>query len=113
MPEGDSYARAARQVGAVLSGEVIEGVAGSAPATRRWSDRILGARVTEVRSQGKRLLIALDTGITISGHLGMNGRVRVGRGPAESRARRACCCRPPDHHVVFRRVADRQHIAAR
>ena len=80
MPEGDSYARTARRVGAALSEATIVGVAGSAPAVRRWSAKILDSRVTEVRSRGKRLLITFDCGVTISGHLGMNGRVQVGPG---------------------------------
>jgi endonuclease-8 len=80
MPEGDSYARAARRVGAALSGATIVGIAGSAPAIRRWSAQILDSRVTEVRSLGKRLLITFDCAVTISGHLGMNGRVQVGQG---------------------------------
>lgn len=80
MPEGDSYARAARRVQAALAGATIQAVAGSSPAVRRWSARILDSRVTNVRSYGKRLLVTLDSGITISGHLGMNGRVRVAAG---------------------------------
>ena len=100
MPEGDSYARAAARVGAVLSGQRIERVAGSAAATRRWSARIIEARVTGVRSRGKRLLITLDTGITISGHLGMNGRVRVGRGMREPGAE-SLLLQTSQHHVLF------------
>ena len=100
MPEGDSYARAAARVGAVLSGQQIEQMAGSAGATRRWSARIIGARVTEVRSRGKRLLITFDTGITISGHLGMNGRVRVGRGMREPGSE-SLLLQTSQHHVVF------------
>lgn len=100
MPEGDSYARAANKVGAVLSGEMIEGVGGSAPATSRWLARIIGARVIEVRSQGKRLLITLDTGITISGHLGMTGRIRVGRGTREP-GPESLLLQTAHHHVVF------------
>ena len=100
MPEGDSYARAASRVGAVLSGEEIELMAGSAPATRRWSDRIVGARATEVRSHGKRLLITLDTGITISGHLGMNGRVWVGRGRRDPGSE-SLLLQTAQYHVVF------------
>ena len=100
MPEGDSYARAARKVGAVLSGSVIEAVAGSAPAVRRWSARILGSRVTEVRSQGKRLLVTFDSGITISGHLGMNGRVWVRPGK-RSPGPESLLLQTATHHVVF------------
>lgn len=100
MPEGDSYARAAARVGAVLLGQQIEAMAGSAAATRRWSARIIGARVTGVRSRGKRLLITFETGITISGHLGMNGRVRVGRGMREP-GPESLLLQTSRHHVAF------------
>ena len=100
MPEGDSYARAAARVRAVLSGQRIDRLAGSAAAARRWSGRIIEARVTEVRSRGKRLLIRLDTGITISAHLGMNGRVRVGRGFREPGSE-SLLLQTSQHHVVF------------
>jgi endonuclease VIII len=100
MPEGDSYARAARRVGAVLSGATIEGVGGSAPAIRRWSARILDARVTAVRARGKRLLIELDTGVTISGHLGMNGRVYVAAGQRRP-GPESLLLQTATHHVKF------------
>lgn len=100
MPEGDSYARAARRVAAVLSGATIEGVAGSAPAVRRWSAKILDSRVTGVRSRGKRLLITFDSGITISGHLGMNGRVQVGSGRRRP-GPESLLLQTATHYVVF------------
>lgn len=100
MPEGDTYARAAARVGAVLSGQQIEAMAGSATAPRRWSARIIGARVTEVRSRGKRLLITFENGITISSHLGMNGRVRVGRGMRRPGSE-SLLLQTSGHHVVF------------
>lgn len=100
MPEGDSYAHAARRVGAALSGATIEGVAGSAPAIRRWSARILDSRVTNVRSRGKRLLITLDSEITISSHLGMNGRVRVAPGNRRP-GPESLLLQTATHHVVF------------
>jgi endonuclease-8 len=100
MPEGDSYARAARRVGAALSGATIVGIAGSAPAIRRWSAKILDSRVTDVRSRGKRLLITFDCGITISGHLGMNGRVQVGAGVRRPGSE-SLLLQTSTHHVVF------------
>lgn len=99
MPEGDSYARAARRVDAVLSGETIDEVAGSSPTIRRWSDRILDSRVTGVRSVGKRLLIALDSGVTISTHLGMSGRVQVGTGRRRPGSE-TLLLQTASHHVV-------------
>jgi len=112
MPEGDSYARAARRVGAVLSGATIESLAGSAPAIRRWSARILDSRVTEVRARGKRLLIELDSGITISGHLGMNGRVLVAPGQRRPGSE-SLLLQTATHHVTFnaaRIEADRSAV---
>jgi len=100
MPEGDSYARAARRVGAALSEATIVGIAGSAPAIRRWSGKILDSRVTDVRSRGKRLLIRLDCGLTISGHLGMNGRVQVGVGMRRP-GPESLLLQTATHHVVF------------
>ena len=100
MPEGDSYARAARRVGAALSGATIVGIAGSAPAVRRWSAKILDSRVTDVHSRGKRLLIRFDCGITISGHLGMNGRVQVGPGMRRP-GPESLLLQTAAHYVVF------------
>ena len=100
MPEGDSYARAARRVEAALSEATIEVVAGSAPAIRRWSAKILDSRVTHVRARGKHLLITFDSGITISGHLGMNGRVRVGTGQRRP-GPESLLLQTATHHVVF------------
>lgn len=100
MPEGDSYARAARRVAAALSSANIELVSGSAPAVRRMSAKILDSRVTDVRSRGKRLLITFDSGITISGHLGMNGRVQVGLGQRRP-GPESLLLQTSTHHVVF------------
>ena len=100
MPEGDTYARAARRVEEALSGAIIETVAGSAPAVRRWSGKILDSRVTEVRSRGKRLLITFDSGVTISGHLGMDGRVRAAPG-LRSPGSESLLLQTATHHVVF------------
>ena len=101
MPEGDSYARAARRVGAALSGGTIIGIAGSSPAVRRWSAKILDSRVTDVRSLGKRLLIAFDCGVIISAHLGMNGRVQVGAGVRRPGSENLLL-QTAAHHVVLR-----------
>lgn len=77
MPEGDSYTRAARRVTPVLVGRRIERVEGSAPAVRRRSGRLVGATVETVRTNGKHLLIDLESGLTVHVHLGMAGKVRT------------------------------------
>ena len=75
MPEGDSYTRAADRLRPVLVDRVVEAVDG-VPAVRRWSDRVVGSTVTDIRTHGKHLLIDLD-GVSIHVWLGMPGRFRV------------------------------------
>ncbi len=79
MPEGDSYTRARRRIAPILIGRTIERVQGSAPDVRRHSSRLLGATVETVRTHGKHLMIDCDVGLTVHVHLGMPGRIRVGR----------------------------------
>jgi endonuclease-8 len=100
MPEGDSYARAAIRVREVLADQSLTSVAGSSPAMRKWSGRILDATVSGVRTHGKRLLIDLDRGITISAHLGMNGRVQVFPGTRRPGSE-TLTLQTATHHVVF------------
>ncbi|HET8740352.1 MAG TPA: DNA-formamidopyrimidine glycosylase family protein [Acidimicrobiia bacterium] len=77
MPEGDSYVRAADRARPVLIGNEITDVGGSAPEIRARSEALIGATATDVRTQGKHLLIDVDSGYTIHIHLGMPGRVRT------------------------------------
>lgn len=77
MPEGDTYAKAARRATNVLTGEVITAVEGSANAVRRYSRVILDRKVESVRTVGKNLLIDFDSGLTVRIHLGMTGTVQV------------------------------------
>ena len=79
MPEGDSYTRAADRIRPVLVGHFIEAVDGSAGQVRRRARRLVGARILDVRTHGKHLLIDTDSGLSVHVHLGMPGRVRVSR----------------------------------
>lgn len=79
MPEGDSYAYAARRIIPILVGEPVTAVEGSSPAVRRRADAILGQTVESVRTRGKHLLIDLASGLSIHVHLGMSGRVLTTR----------------------------------
>ncbi len=73
MPEGDTIYRAAQRVGTALTGRRLSAVKGSAPAIRTTSSRLTGARIEQVRSVGKHLLIESDTDLTIRTHLRMSG----------------------------------------
>lgn len=70
MPEGDTVAKVANVLRKELDGElltrcVIRGVYGS--------ERLAGARVIEVETLGKHLLIHLDRDVQLRVHLGMHG----------------------------------------
>lgn len=79
MPEGDSYARAATRMRAVLADRVVVAVDGIGEVRRR-SERILGRRVEAVRTHGKHVMVDLDSGWTVHVWLGMPGRVVVTAG---------------------------------
>lgn len=81
MPEGDTYAQAARRLRSALVGRRLVAVDGVA-AIRARADRIVGADVEAVRTHGKHLLIDLSTGLTIHTWLGMPGRWRLYRSEA-------------------------------
>lgn len=77
MPEGDSYVHAAYAARPILLDEKIVAVEGSAPSIRRYSSRIVGSTVGEVRTYGKHLFVDLDSGYSVHVHLAMNGTLRV------------------------------------
>ncbi len=76
MPEGDSYARAAAKLRPALVGKELLEVDGS-PNVRRWANRLVGARVADIRTHGKHLLIDVEGAMTIHVWLGMPGRWRI------------------------------------
>ena len=75
MPEGDTVYRAAQQLDAGLSGQVLTRSDFRIPslATKDLS----GATVTETVSRGKHLLTRFDNGVTLHTHLKMEGHWAV------------------------------------
>jgi endonuclease VIII len=71
MPEGDTLARTAAVLRAVLVGALVTRAAGRTGGAA--VGRLEGSRVVAVQSRGKHLLIDVDTGLTLHSHLGMTG----------------------------------------
>jgi endonuclease-8 len=84
VPEGDSVYRAARQLDAGLSGQVLTRSDFRIPSLA--TSDVSGATVLETVSRGKHLLTRFDNGITLHTHLKMEGRWFVH--PVGSRWRR-------------------------
>lgn len=118
MPEGDTYAQAARRLRSALVGHPLVAVDGVA-AVRSRADRMVGAEVEGVRTHGKHLLVDLSSGLTIHTWLGMPGRWRVYRSGARWHEDRgaarvvldtgeavAVCFSAPTVEVERRRVLD-------
>lgn len=90
MPEGDTLVRVADGLRPYLVGHRVTAAAARAPGPQ--AQRLVGATVTAVESQGKNLLIRFDNGLEIRTHLRMQGswhRYRPGerwrRPPARAR----------------------------
>lgn len=77
MPEGDSLFRFAARLRPVLEGKVVEGARSHGPGPVPQVHRIVGATCTNVRAQGKNLLISFDNGLALRGHLRMYGTWHV------------------------------------
>ncbi len=90
MPEGDTLFRAAAGLRPHLVGRAVTAARARRPGPQ--IERVVGATITDVESQGKNLLIRFDNGLELRTHLRMNGswhRYRAGerwRRP-EARAR--------------------------
>ena len=79
MPEGDTLFRTAEVLRSVLGGRRIVAARGRAGGAH--VERLAGSTVTDVRAQGKHLLIGTDAGLTLHTHLRMHGswhRYRAG-----------------------------------
>jgi endonuclease VIII len=90
MPEGDTLFRTAAGLRPHLVGRVVTAARATRPGPQ--VERIVGATIGAVESQGKNLLIRFDNGLVIRTHLRMNGswhRYRPGerwrRGEARAR----------------------------
>jgi endonuclease VIII len=71
MPEGDTLFRTAAGLRPHLVGRVVSGARARRPGPQ--VDRIVGATVSAVESQGKNLLIRFDNGLELRTHLRMSG----------------------------------------
>ena len=97
MPELPEVETVARDLRKLLVGRSLAGVrrgrkALRQPWSRAWEKKLAGRRVDSVRRRGKWLLIGLDNGEILLGHLGMTGRLTVtARGKSADR----------HTHVVF------------
>ena len=89
MPELPEVETVMRGLQACLQGHVIRH-AGVHRADLRWklprglAARLTGARVTGFRRRGKYMLMRLEGGTSVLIHLGMSGRMVIGRGPANA-----------------------------
>lgn len=50
------------------------------PFPERFAERLTGRRIVTIRRRAKYMLIELDDGAVVIGHLGMSGRMQVGAG---------------------------------
>jgi endonuclease-8 len=73
VPEGDALFRFANRLRPALEGNVIRGARAHGPGPVPQVHRIVGATCTQVRSQGKNMLISFDNGLVLRGHLRMYG----------------------------------------
>src|SRR6476660_5666588 len=71
MPEGDTLFRTAAGLRPHLVGRVVTAARATRPGPQ--VERIIGATIGAVESQGKNLLIRFDNGLEIRTHLRMNG----------------------------------------
>jgi formamidopyrimidine-DNA glycosylase len=89
MPELPEVETVMRGLQACLQGHVIRH-AGVHRADLRWklprglAARLTGARVIGFRRRGKYMLMRLEGGTSVLIHLGMSGRMVIGRGPADA-----------------------------
>lgn len=80
MPEGDTVARTARRLHAVLAGRRLTVTDFRVP--RLATVDLTGRRVLEVAARGKHLLTRVDGGVTVHTHLRMEGSWHVYRAGA-------------------------------
>ena len=71
MPEGDTLFRAAAGLRPHLVGRAVTAARATRPGPQ--IERVVGATITAVESQGKNLLIRFDNGLEVRTHLRMNG----------------------------------------
>lgn len=98
MPELPEVETVARGLAAVWPGRRFVRVTARRPDLRKplpagFADRLTGRRVDSVGRRAKYLLVALDDGTTLLGHLGMSGAMVISKGRNEPPG--------PHDHVEF------------
>jgi endonuclease VIII len=74
MPEGDSLARAARRLQALVGERVEVETPHPRAAVKRVAERLDGRRLLAVEAAGKNLVLRFEDGIVLRSHLRMSGR---------------------------------------
>jgi endonuclease VIII len=77
MPEGDSLARAARRLQALVGERVEVETPHPRAAVKQLAQRLDGRRLLGVEAAGKNLLFRFEEGVVLRSHLRMSGRWRV------------------------------------
>lgn len=88
MPELPEVETVARGLAAVWEGRALARVLCRRPDLRkplpeRFAERLTGRRISTVGRRAKYLLVALDQGLVMLGHLGMSGRMVISKGRNE------------------------------
>jgi endonuclease VIII len=77
VPEGDSLARAARRLQALVGERVEVETPHPRAAVKRLVERLDGRRLLGVEAVGKNLLLRFEDGVVLRSHLRMSGRWQV------------------------------------
>jgi endonuclease-8 len=77
MPEGDSLARTARRLQALVGERVEVETPHPRAAVKRLAEKLDGRRLVGVEAAGKNLLLRFEDGVVLRSHLRMSGRWRV------------------------------------
>jgi len=91
LPEGPEIRRAADRIERAIAGRPADRVRFAFPHLRRFERRLRGARVREVETRGKALLVHFGGGLSIYAHSQLYGRwmvVRAGTRPKTKRSLR-------------------------
>src|SRR5919206_921146 len=77
MPEGDSLARAARKLQALVGQRLEVETPHPRAAVKQLAPRLDGRRLEAVEAIGKNLLLRFEGGVVVRSHLRMSGRWTV------------------------------------